>query len=268
MPFKSYNSLCILLTLNALCCFFSSFCLAATPILDLTSLPSDPAERAQTIMNYVDDLWRGGASEAVMTMQIQTEHWNRSLEMRAWSLGKEFSLVRILAPKKEEGSATLKSGNVIYNYLPKTDRTIKITSGMMMSSWMGSHFTNDDLVKESRYSDDYIARIMFEGIREGIDIWEIQLDPKPNAAVVWGKVLFEVRRDNQMPSVARYFDESGLLIRTMHFSNYREMNGRMIPARLHLQPAEKPAESTELIYSSIAFDVAIGPDFFSLNNLR
>ncbi len=241
---------------------------AASPSLDVATLPEDPAARAEAIMNYIDDLWRGGSSEAVMSMNIRTEHWSRSLEMRAWSLGKDFSLVRILTPKKEAGSATLKSGTVIYNYLPKTDRTIKITSGMMMSSWMGSHFTNDDLVKESRYAEDYHAEVVFDGTRDGIAIWEIRLDPKPDAAVVWGKVIFLVRKQDLMPITASYFDEKGARVRTMRFSDYKEMSGRIIPSRVVLQPEDKPEEATELVYASIVFDAPISTEFFTLQNLR
>ncbi len=241
---------------------------AASPSLDITTLPDDPAARAEAIMSYIDDLWRGGSSEALMSMNIRTEHWSRSLEMRAWSLGKDYSLVRILTPKKEAGSATLKSGAVIYNYLPKTDRTIKITSGMMMSSWMGSHFTNDDLVKESRYAEDYHAEVVFDGVRNGIDLWEIRLDPKPDAAVVWGTVVFVVRKQDLMPITAGYFDEKGVRVRTMHFSDYRQMSGRMIPSRVLLQPEDKPEESTELVYTTIAFDTPISTEFFTLQNLR
>jgi hypothetical protein len=224
--------------------------------------------RAEDIMNYIDDLWRGTSSRATMTMHVKTDRWERTITMTGWSLDRDYSLVRILSPKKEADTATLKVGNDIYNYLPKTDRTIKITSGMMMGSWMGSHFTNDDLVKESRLSQDYDLRIVFEGMRNGVDIWEIELIPKPDAAVVWGKILFSVRQDNRMPLEALYFDDDGDLVRTMTFSEFQTMDNRLLPARMRLTPEDHPGEYTEMIYQDITFDLELDPSFFSLQNLR
>ena len=236
--------------------------------LTLKDLPEDPGKKAQRIMEYVDDLWRGESSRAHVTMQVKTEHWTRTLEMEAWSLGKDYSLVRILAPKKEAGTSTLKFENSIYNYLPKTDRTIKISSGMMMGSWMGSHFTNDDLVKESRYSDDYTLTVIFEGVRDGVDIWEVELIPKPDAAVVWGKIVFSIRQTDLMPQKSLYYDEEGALIRTMAFSDYKQMGGRMVPAKLRLTPEDKAGEYTEMIYNDMAFNLGLTQSFFSLKNLK
>jgi hypothetical protein len=267
---KLWNALLIvLLIFIGIAVFFPhSAGSTALPKLDLSKLSKDPAERAQAIMDYVDDLWRGASSKAVLSMNVKTEHWTRTLEMEAWSLAKDYSLVRITAPLKEAGTATLKNGANIYNYLPKTDRTIKITSGMMMSSWMGSHFTNDDLVKESRYATDYNSKVIFEGERAGDAIWEIQLDPKADAAVVWGKVVFTVSQRETMPIDSKYYDEKGNLVRTMYFSDYKTMSGRMIPASMRLEPADKPGEFTQLAYKDIQFDLDLTRDFFSLQNLK
>ncbi len=235
---------------------------------DLDSLPEDPAEKARIIMDYVDDLWRGTSSRAEMSMSVRTAHWERTLKMDSWAMGKAYSLVRITSPKKEAGTTTLKYEKDIYNYLPKTDRTIKITSGMMMNAWMGSHFTNDDLVKESRLSQDYLLEIAFEGDRAGVNVWEVKLVPKPDAAVVWGKILFTIRQGDFMPVQAQYFDEEGGLVRTMLFSDYREMNGRLLPAKMKIVPEDNPGEFTELIYHRIEFNIKLGKGFFSLSNLK
>lgn len=224
--------------------------------------------RANEIMDYIDDLWRGTSSRATMTMHVKTDRWERTITMTGWSLDRDYSLVRILSPKKEADTATLKYGNEIYNYLPKTDRTIKITSGMMMGSWMGSHFTNDDLVKESRLAQDYDLRIVFEGMRSDLDIWEIELRPKPDVAVVWGKILFSIRQDNRMPLEARYFDDHGDLVRTMTFSEFQTMGNRLLPTRMRLTPEDHPGEYTEMIYQDITFNLELDPSFFSLQNLR
>jgi outer membrane lipoprotein-sorting protein len=240
-------------------------------LLFLLAQPGNALEssesRAQEILAQLDDLWRAQSSHSILVMHVQTKHYTRSVEMEAWSRGKENSLVRILSPKKEEGTTTLKSGNTIYTYLPKTDRTIRLTSGMMGSSWMGSHFTNDDLVKESRLSEDYIPQINYEGVRDGFDVIEFTLIPKPDAPVVWGKITITMLSRDHIP-IDSYYYEDMVLERAITYDQVREMGGRLLPARLRVQPTDKVGEFTELVYKEITFGIDIDDSFFSLLQLR
>lgn len=223
---------------------------------------------SEDILNHVDDLFRGNSSFATMTMAVVTQHYTREMTMEAWSMGKDYSLVRILTPLKEKGTATLKAGNNIWNYLPKVKRVIKIPSSMMGASWMGSHFTNDDLIKESRMADDYTHSITFDGTRDGTAMIDLELIPKPQAAVVWGKVMVTVRKNDWIPIQIDYYGERLDLARTMVFSDIREMGGRLLPATLRINPTDKPDEHTEIVYKEIAFDIDIEESFFSLRTLR
>lgn len=56
--------------------------------------------------------------------------------------------------------------------------------------------------------------------------------------------------------------------RTMVFSDYAKMGGRLLPARMRVVPADKPAEYTEIIYHEIVFDLALDDRAFSLQNLQ
>jgi len=226
------------------------------------------AQTAREILDEVDRLMRGESSRGVVSMEITTEHWARELDMEVWSLGTEYSLVRVQSPPREAGMATLKADQEVWNYLPRVDRTIKVPPSLMMGSWMGSHFTNDDLVKESRIVDDYEFEIAFEGERDGEDIWEFLLIPKPEAPVVWGRVEYEVRKRDKMPTSVRYYDEDGDLARSMEFSGFVTLGGRLVPARMDVIPADKPEERTTLIYHELDFDIGLDESFFSLRNLR
>jgi len=130
------------------------------------------AQTAYEIIDRVDQLMRGESSHGRIEMQIRTENWERSLTMEAWSLGTEYSLIRVESPAREAGTATLKAEDDIWNYLPRVDRTIKIPASMMMGSWMGSHFTNDDLVHESRLVEDYDIVVSRDGPTDLGDAWE------------------------------------------------------------------------------------------------
>lgn len=176
-------------------------------------------------------------------------------------------MLRILSPKKEKGTATLRVEKNIWNYLPKVKRVIKIPSSMMGGSWMGSHFTNDDLVRDSRMAADFTYAITFEGARDGQKVIEVTCTPRPDAPVVWGKVAVEVTPDF-IPTRIRYFDEDQKLSRTMTFSNVEKMGGRRIPTISRVVPADKPEEYTEMEYQEMKYDVALSDDLFTLRALQ
>ena len=225
----------------------------------------DPVE----IVDHVDRLLRGDSSRGVASMEVVTGNWHRSMSMESWSLGADHFLVRLLSPAKEAGIATLKAGNNIWNYLPRIDRTIKIPVAMMGGSWMGSHFTNDDLVKQSRLSADYDIRLSFDGPDpEGVAVWDFTLVPKPEAGVVWGHIEYRVRQQDRMPLRAFFHDEDGNLVRTMEFGDFREFDGRLLPGVVRVRPTDKPDEQTTIRYEELQFDIEISESFFSLRNLK
>jgi outer membrane lipoprotein-sorting protein len=223
---------------------------------------------AARILDRVDDLYRGRSAHGKMTMKVMNPNYQRELMMEFWSLGTDKSLVRILQPLKERRTATLKNGNNIWNYLPKVDRTIKIPSSMMGGAWMGSDFTNDDLVKEHRMARDYDPRVTFRGERAGQPVIEITCVPRPQAAVVWGKVVVSVRQADYVPLEILYYKENGALARRLTFSELRELGGRKVPTKMTMLPVDKPGHSTVVTYQSIEFDVELSPSLFTVENLR
>jgi hypothetical protein len=243
-------------------------------IIATLCLGLEPAAAAQTsdaareIIERVDRVLRGDSSHGVARMQVVTEHWDRELVMEMWSLGTDYSLVRVQFPAREAGIATLMADDDIWNYLPKVDRAIKIPASMMAGAWMGSHFTNDDLVKESQLIEDYDIEATYDGDRDGVTVWEFRLTPKPEAAVVWGYVDYQVRQADYMPLWARYYDEDGQLARTMQWSDFRDLGGRVVPAAMEMQLADKPEESTKVVYDELEFNIDIEPSFFSLQMLK
>jgi len=222
----------------------------------------------KTILDNVDDLYRSNASYGIFTLSVITVNWQRTLTLEQWSKGEDKSLLKVLKPKKEKGLATLRVDKNVWNYMPKVKRVVKIPSSMMSSSWMGSHFTNDDLVKQSRMAEDYTFSVTFEGVQEGKGIIEITCIPNKDAAVVWGKVEVVVYADNYIPLRIIYYDEDLLLSRTLEFTNIQKMDGKMIPTLMSIIPEDEPDESTTVRWERIQFNVAIDDDFFSLRKLQ
>lgn len=245
-----------------------TICLGLTVLsLGQMSLAEDD-QQAQEIVDRVARLFSSKSSIATVEMQIATENWQRDLSMKIWALGAENVLVRLDSPPEEAGTVTLKVGNNIWHYLPKAHRKIKVPPAMTLTSWMGSHFTLDDLVKESRLTSDYFIRTSFAGTRDGVAIYEYILTPKPETVTVWGKIILGIRQADLMPIWQHYYDEDDKLARELTFSEYKTMSERLIPTRLVMRPVDKPGEQTTIVYKDIAFDVPIGEETFSLDNLE
>ncbi len=244
--------------------------LIITPLLlFLLGGQSFPEEKtSQEILDKIDKMWRGESSVGTYQMKIKTSNWERNLRIKSWTKGLDYTLITIEYPKKEKGVSTLKVQNNLWNFLPKINRVIKVPSSLMMGSWMGSHFTNDDLVKESTLANDYHHSITFEAVRDGQEVYEITLLPKEDAAVVWGKIAILVRKDDLMPLYEEFFDENGKPVRKMTLTEVKMLGGRLLPTRMTVVPYDKPGEFTEVVYVEINFDVELSDSFFSLRNLK
>ena len=218
----------------------------------------------QALVRKAEEQYMGLSSKSRMEMKVRSEHWERTLVMDAWSMGREHFLVRIIAPSKERDVTTLKAAKEVWNYLPKVDRVIKVPPSMMGGAWMGSHITNDDLVKANKIDEDY----SFSLLEETAEHLLIECIPRPDAAVVWGKIIYEILLPLEIPGKVAYFDEEMLMVREMIFAEVKQIDGRNIPLRMTILPTDKPEESTVIRYSELDFNIGIDKSFFSLRNLK
>ena len=230
----------------------------------LASLPAHAGDAARQTMQRLQDLLRSQTSIATYTMRVTTPEWQRGIRFKAWDdrAGKRF-FIRILAPKKDKGTAWLKLGGNLWMYLPRLERDIRIPPSMMLSSWMGSDFTNDDLVKSASVVDDYTHRIINRDARTVT----IESLPKPDAPVVWGKLVHVIRSEG-IPVSEAFFDEHGRKVRLLEFSDVREMGGRRIPSRWVMHPLNEKGKRTELVIEKIRFDPPIADAVFARANLK
>ena len=231
---------------------------------------AQPGE-VEALLDATDDLNRGASSHAIMSMRVKTSRYDREMKIEAWTRGNSQSLLKVRSPMRDAGVATLRVGDEAWNYLPKIDRTLKISASAMGGAWMGSHLTNDDLVRNSRMREDYtwvlLARPQLsevEGILQGEYL--IELTPKPDVPLVWGKVTLHVNAQ-KVPVKVHYWNERGVLKRTITFLDYREISGRSVPMRIRVIP-DKSGEMTEITYDFLEFDVSLSRRTFSLQALK
>jgi outer membrane lipoprotein-sorting protein len=219
---------------------------------------------AQQIIDEMENLYRGNSSEASITMLIKTPNYQRKLTMQSLTLGEERAFFRILAPKKDRGVATLKRDQEMWNYFPKINKVMKVPPSMMMGSWMGSDFTNDDLVKETSLVDSY-AMSLAENETEYI----ITLTPMESTVTVWGKIDYIVSKSPLLPKAQIFYDDDHVKMREMKFLEPKEYDGKLMPSILEMRPLNKDGHTTRVIYESMTFDAeTITEDTFSLRNLK
>lgn len=229
---------------------------AAPPIETQASAVVDRGELA---------LW-GRTFQADFDMTIATPTWSRTLALVVWMDRPGKSFLRVMAPAKDAGISSLRVETEMWNYIPAIERTIKIPPSLMLQPWLGSDFTNDDLVKESSLVNDYTHKMLATPAPDGSGQYLVEALPKPQSAVVWGKILYSTRADF-VPLKQEFYDERGGLVRTLTYTDVRRLGGREVPTRWEMKPTDKPGKSTTITLKTAKYDQALDPALFSLRNL-
>lgn len=234
-------------------------------VLALTAANAAGAD-ALTISRFLDNLYRSSAGTASAEMHVVTPHYERTLKMKMWWRGLDDTLIRILYPPKEKGIASLKRGREMWNYLPKIKKTIRVPPSMMMSSWMGSDLTNDDLVRHTSWERDFEVSLM-ENPPPGMEA--VVYIPREDAAVTWSKVVGYFDAVTYLPGSIEYFDEKGRKARIMEFSDIGPLGGRKLPRRIAVVPLteDKKGMRTVIRYEEASFDIKLPDDFFNISKL-
>lgn len=246
------------------------FVFAGCLLLLLTSFQSSSLlpEDAKDIIKKADERLRGKTSQGELTIQTVRPKWTRELKLKTWSKDTKYAMILVTAPAKEKGIVYLKSGKEVWNWVPSIERTIKLPPSMMTQSWMGTDFTNDDLVKESSVVDDYTHTLEGDSVIQERACHKIKLIPKPDAVVVWGKIIVWIDKKDYLQLRAEFYDEENQLVNTMVSSDIKLLGGRLLPAKVEMIPAGKKGEKTVMTYSSIIFDQPIDDNFFTTPNMK
>lgn len=233
-----------------------------------TTLVAQPVLTAKEIIQKSDEKLRGKTSIAEMKMTVVRPTWSREVTMKSWSKGDDLALILITSPARDKGSAFLKREKEIWNWQPTIDRVIKLPPSMMMQSWMGSDFTNDDLVKESSAVSDYVHKLIGSQKIGDRDCYKIELIPLEEAAVVWGKIIAWVDKKDFLQLKTEFYDEDNFLMNTMYGKNIKLLGGKLLPSVLEVIPADEPGKKTIIEYLKLEYDKPIADSFFSMQNMK
>jgi outer membrane lipoprotein-sorting protein len=224
------------------------------------------AQESADIIRKVEDNLNGKTAVMNITMTVKTKRTERAMKMASYSIGKEKAFIKILYPGKDKGITFLKVNNTMWQYVPRIEKTIKIPASMMLQSWMGSDFTNDDLVKESSISEDYTAKLL----SETDEAYTVELWPREEAAVVWGKIIMEISKQYYLPTLVSYFDEDGMLIRKLAYTEVQPFGNRFYPTKWVMDPMEPEKEGHQTIIeiADAVFDQKISASYFTKRALK
>ncbi|MCK4853362.1 MAG: outer membrane lipoprotein-sorting protein [Bacteroidales bacterium] len=224
---------------------------------------------AREIIKKADEKMQGEeTSQSTMTMTIVRPTWQREVTFKSWTKGRDYSLALVTAPAKEAGQTFLKRETEMWNWNPTINRLIKLPPSMMSQGWMGSDFSNDDLLKESSIVVDYTHEIISEEEIDGWDCYKIELIPLEDAAVVWGKIFKWIAKEEFLQMKTEYYDEDDYLIKTELAYDMKSMGGRLIPSKFELIPEEEEGHKTVVVMDDITFNEPIPDSFFSQQNMK
>jgi outer membrane lipoprotein-sorting protein len=226
------------------------------------------AQDARDIVRRSDEKMRGNTSQAEMIIRISRPTWTREMSVKTWMSGTEYAMILILSPARDKGTVFLKRKKEVWNWLPTLERSIKLPPSMMTQSWMGTDFTNDDLVKESSIVEDYDHRLAGDTTIASRNCYIIEMIPKPEAAVVWGKIIVCIDKTDYLQLHSRFYDDDKVLVSTMNGFDVKVMDGRLIPTRMEMIPADKKNQKTEILYTKLLFNRQIADNFFTMDRMR
>lgn len=237
---------------------FVSFLLLFVPLIAV-------ADRdAKSLIDEMEALYRGESSKATLTMKVETPQYSRTMQMESSSVGQQDAFIRILSPKKDRGISTLKLDKEMWNFFPKINKVIKVPPSMMMGSWMGSDFTNDDLVKQTTLTQEYDLQLT-----ETLTEYNITLLPREQTVTVWGRIDYIVNKEHLVPVNQNFYDDEGIMIRKMVFSGLKDFGGRIMPSVMEMIPLNKEGHRTVIIYDNLEFDPPdVDESIFTLRHLK
>jgi len=223
---------------------------------------------ATEIIQKATDKVNGKSSIGSMKMTVVRPSWSREVTMKSWSMGDDYYLILITEPVKDKGQTFLKRETDMWNWMPSISKMIKIPPSMMSQSWMGSDFTNDDLVKMNSYVNQYTHKIIGEEVVESLNCYKLELIPKPDAPVVWGKVLAWISKEEFYQLKLEFYDEDDVLINRQESSDIRQFSDRKLPAKMVMTPVDEPGNQTIIEIFDNEFNIDIDESFFSQQNMK
>lgn len=222
---------------------------------------------AEQILAKAEQKLAASSVIAEMDITIQRPRWTKNMSLKTWAKGVDYAVAYVTGPDKDKGTVYLKAKDDVYNYLPKIKKTVKLPAALMSQNWMGTDMSTDDLVKLTKLTQDYSAKVTGSQTVSGKDCYEITLTPKASADVLWGKLVTCIDKKDYIQLKTIFYDEDQEQVNTMVASNVKNMGGKMLASKMVMTPANKAGHSTTVVYRSMSFNKALSSTFFTKANM-
>ena len=203
-----------------------------------------------------------------VSMEIKTKRWERSYKIDVWMKGVDLAFARVLDPPKSAGQGFLRLKTRLWQYLPSAERTILIPPSLMLDDFLGSDFSNDDFVKLSYFPRDYESKILGEEKIDSIKTYHLELIPKPDAPVTYGKLELWLRKSDSAPVRWNFYNEKMEHIRTLHYSEFKAFGKKEVPTVWKMENLKDKDRKTTITILNAEYDIAVPEELFSRKNLE
>ncbi len=248
----------------------SSLVTPNAPVLSTqdTASAAEPQPDIKILLAQMDEVLRGKSHDMTVVLHVKTSRWERDYKIRVWMKGIDYTFARVLSPSKSEGQGFLRVQSRLWQYLPSAERTILIPPSLMLDDFMGSDFSNDDFVKLSYMPRDYDGSVAGEEKIDGFDCYRLELIPKPDAPVTYGKLVVWLRQKDSAPVRWDFFNEKLVHIRTLEYSDFKSFGTHEIPTVWKMSNHKDKDRSTTVTIQEAAFDQEIPDSLFTKSNLE
>lgn len=178
--------------------------------------------------------------------------------------GQFASLIRFALPAREAGKLMLKNGNDLWFYDPTTKATVRLSPQQRL---MGQA-SNGDVVTVNLAKDYQATLLAQEDVQDGErrtrDAFKLGL--KATAAdATYAAVELWVDVDNNRPLKARFFAESGRILKTAYYRRFQAQLGAQRPTETVIIDGLNPQLVTLMRFSDYAWktipDTWMHPDY-------
>ena len=220
-----------------------------------------------TLLQQAEAKLSGSRSAAEVSIRTVRPRWERTMDAKIWNEGMDKTMILITGPAREKGTVFLRNGDEVWHYVPGIKKVVALPAAMVQS-WMGTDFTNDALINAGSLVEDYTHKLKGIVSVDGTPCYQIELVPKPEAAVVWGKVITHISVKQTLQLRTEFYDEDDYLITTLKASEIKDIGGQALPSKLTIIPADEEGFYTEMTYKKLDFNPTFAPDFFERSNMK
>ena len=184
----------------------------------------------------------------------------KTKKFEMYAIGSEKSSILCYYPKRNKGTRFLKNGTNMWIYMPRTDKTIKISDHMLKHSMMGSDFSYDDQTDRNKYHLIYDATLLEETPTE----YKLELIRKEGIKAKYKKQIVWIDKETLTLKKAELYATSGKLLKDLVVDETKKIGDRYYIIKLRMINKLKSKSYTELILTDIKIDPVIDESVFSL----